>query len=124
MEDKKVPTVKFSLNDEYYAMLKEMAKEDGVSIQDCVRNRLFNVKTIFTPVEAVDRVMKKCESGEYEKGTTFTLPKLYGESWTIERGVAGAFGKQFFNYVTDVCPEKIGYVGMTNYGRHAQYVVK
>lgn len=34
-----MPTVKFSLNDEYYAVLKEMAKEDGVSIQDCVRNR-------------------------------------------------------------------------------------
>ncbi|BBK79009.1 MULTISPECIES: hypothetical protein [Clostridium] len=49
---------------------------------------------------------------------------MYGKECTIERGVAGAFGKQFFNYITDECAEKIEFVGMTNYGRHAQYKVK
>lgn len=114
-----MPTIKFSLNDEYYQKLQEMAQKDGVSIQDCIRNRLFNLKTIFTPAEAVERAMEKYGHGQY-----FTLPELYGKEWTIERGVAGAFGKQFFNYITDECTEKIEFVGMTNYGRHAQYKVK
>lgn len=119
-----MPTIKFSLNDEYYNMLQEMAHQDGVSIQDCVRNRLFNLRTNFTPAEAVDRMMKKCASGEYNSGTCFTLPELYGDDWTIERGVAGVFGKQFFKYISEECPDKIEYFGMTNYGRHAQYRVK
>lgn len=119
-----MPTIKFSLNDEYYKKLQDMARKDGMSIQDCVRNRLFNLKTIFTPAEAVNRVMKKCADGEYKTGSCFTLPELYGDEWTIERGIAGVFGKRFFNYVLEVCPEKIEYVGMTNYNRHAQYKVK
>ena len=64
-----MPVVKFSLSDEYYEKLEEMAMNDGVSIQDYVRNRLFNLKTIFTPAEAVERALKK-----YKKGDTFTLP--------------------------------------------------
>lgn len=111
-----MPVIKFSLNDEHYKKLEEMAQEDGVSIQDCIRNILFNSKTIFTPAEAVSRALNK-----YKKGDCFTLPELYGDDWQIERGVAGAFGKQFFNYISDKCPDSIIYVGMTNYGRHAQY---
>lgn len=107
---------KFTLNDEYSQKLEKMAKEDGVSVQDCIRNRIFNLTTIYTPVEAVKRAIKK-----YKKDECFTLPELYGDDWTIQRGVAGAFGKQFFNYIKHECPEKIQYVGMTDYGRHAQY---
>lgn len=118
-----MPKITFALNDEYYEKLKKMAAADGVSIQDFVRNKLFNLNTIFTPAEAVSRVMGKYKNGEYTKGTRFTLPELYGEDWVIERGVAGAFGKHFFNYIQDACPETIRFVGMTNYGRHAQYEV-
>ncbi|MBU3214782.1 DUF1413 domain-containing protein [Clostridium estertheticum] len=107
---------KFTLNDEYSHKLEQMAKKDGVSVQDCIRNRLFNLTTIYTPVEAVKRAMNK-----YEKDVCFTLPELYGAEWNIQRGVAGVFGKQFFNYISHECSDKIKYVGMTNYGRHAQY---
>lgn len=109
---------KFSLDDEYSQILEEMARQDGVSVQDCIRNRLFDLKTIFTPVEAVSRAMKK-----YGKGDCFTLPELYGDDWTIQRGVAGAFGKQFFHYVSEECSDTIQFVGMTDYGRHAQYKI-
>lgn len=119
-----MPKITFALSEEYYEKLKEMAKQDGISIQDCVRNRLFNLKTIFTPAEAVKRVMEKCDSGEYASGTLFTLPELYGDEWNIERGVAGVFGKQFFNYIQDECPEKIEFHDMADYGRHARYIVK
>lgn len=118
-----MPKITFALSDEHYEILKEMAFKEGVSIQDCVRNRLFNLNTIFTPAEAVNRVIRKCENGEYGKGTKFTLPELYGEEWIIERGVAGAFGKQFFNYIQAMHPKTIRFVEMTNYGRHAQYEV-
>ena len=113
-----MPVIKFSLNDEQYKKLEKNSQEEGVSIQDYIRNILFNSKTIFTPSEAVDRALNK-----YKKGDCFTLPELYGDDWKIERGVAGAFGKQFFNYILDKCPGSITYVGMTNYGRHAQYKI-
>ena len=113
-----MPTVKFSLNDEYFEKLEEMAKEEGITIQDYIRNRLFNVTTIFTPVEAVNRALKKYSSGE-----TFTLPELYGDDWTIERGVAGVFGKQFFKFVETECSEKIKFDKMVNSGRRAQYKI-
>lgn len=111
-----MPVVKFSLSDEYYEKLEEMAMNDGVSIQDYVRNRLFNLKTIFTPAEAVERALKK-----YKKGDTFTLPELYDEEWTIPRGVAGVFGKQFFNYVEDEYSDRIKYVGTPK--KHAKYEI-
>lgn len=109
---------KFSLNEEYAQKLEEMAKQDGVSVQDCIRNRLFELETIFTPAEAVRRALDK-----YGKGECFTLPELYADDWTIQRGMAGVFGKQFFNYISDKGTEKIRFVGMTNYGRHAQYEI-
>lgn len=113
-----MPTIKFSLNEEHFKILEEMAKGDGVSIQDCIRNRLFDVSTIFTPVEAVNRALRKYSSGE-----TFTLPKLYGDDWTIERGVAGVFGKQFFNFVEAECSEIIKFDKMVESGRRAQYKI-
>lgn len=58
-----MPTIKFSLNDEYYQKLQEMAQQDGVSVQECIRNRLFNLKIIFTPAEAVDRAIEKYADG-------------------------------------------------------------
>ena len=114
-----MPVVKISLNDEYYEKLTELAKEQGISIQDYIRNQIFGDTVTFTPAEAVDKALQK-----YSSGDLFTLPELYGEEWTIKRGVAGVFGKQFYNYVIDNYSDKIEFVGMTNYGRHAQYKIK
>ncbi len=113
-----MPTIKFTLNDEYYQKLTKMAQEEGVSIQDYVRNKLFDVTTIFTPPEAVRRALEQYSSGE-----AFTLPALYGNDWTLKRGEAGIFGKQFFNYVLAHCQDQIKFVGMTDSGRHAQYKI-
>ena len=114
-----MPVVKISLNDEYYDKLNSMAKEQGISIQDYIRNQIFGDTVAFTPAEAVDKALKK-----YKSGDLFTLPELYGEKWTIKRGSAGVFGKQFYNFVLDNYMDKIEFVGMTNYGRHAQYKIK
>lgn len=109
---------KFSLDEEYSQKLDNMAREAGVSVQDFIRSKLFSLTTSFTPVEAVDRALQK-----YQKGEQFTLPQIYDEDWTIKRGVAGTFGKAFFNYVAEECSDKIRFVGMTNHGRHAQYEI-
>lgn len=111
-----MPVVKFSLSEEHFKRLAEMAAQDSVPVQDYIRNKLFGVTSIFTPIEAVDRAVKK-----YGTGELFTLPELYDDEWTIQRGVAGVFGKQFFNYITSECPGRIEFVGMTDYGRRAQY---
>lgn len=113
-----MPVVKISLSADHYNKLDEMAKKEGISIQDLIRNRLLGETTSYTPADAVSRALAK-----YRPGASFTLPELYGDGWNIKRGTAGVFGKQFFNYVQETCPDKIKFVGMTNYGRHAQYQV-
>lgn len=112
-----MPTVKFTLSEEYYQELERWAEEEGVTIQDCVRNRLFNLTNIFTPEEAVNRALSKFAPGEF-----FTLPDVYEEAWTIGSG-AGIFGKKFFNYVETECQGRIEFVRMINSGRRAQYKV-
>ena len=115
-----MPIIKLSVNDQVYEKLSNMAKAEGVSIQDLLRSKaLGDEDTMFTPADAVQRVFAK-----YNVGDLFTIPELYGEEWAaMKRGVAGVFGKQFFTYVTETCPEKIMFVGMTNRNRHAQYKV-
>ena len=115
-----MPVIKISVSDETYQKLSDMAKEEGISIQDLIRNRVLGEETtVFTPADAVKRVF-----AEYDVDDLFTLPELYGDEWSVmKRGIAGVFGKQFFHYVADTCPEKIMFVGMTNRGRHAQYKV-
>jgi hypothetical protein len=111
-----LPVVKVSLNDEYYLKLQEMAQGEKMSVQDFIRSKIFTATSIFTPTEAVDRAIKKYSSGNF-----FTLPELYGDDWTIERGFAGVFGKRFYNYVSDRGTDKIEFARMVDYGRHAQY---
>lgn len=91
-----MPTVKFSLNDEYFKKLEKAAEDKGMTIQDYIRYKLFDLNTIFTVEEAVRRV----QTGDY-KDKTFSLPDLYGDSWTLERGMAGVFGKNFYNYISE-----------------------
>lgn len=79
--------VKLTLNDEYYQRLKEMADAENKSIQDYIRDKIFNLSTIFTPEEAIRRI----KNGNFESSEGFTLPDVYGDDWTIERGPAGVF---------------------------------
>lgn len=113
-----MPIVKISLNDEYYKKISDMAKKDGISIQDYIRGKIFGDEVVFTPAKAAEKAMQK-----YKKGEKFTLPQLYGDEWTIKRGFAGVFGKQFYNYVEESCKGKIEYKMQVDYGRHAQYEI-
>lgn len=89
-------TIKFSLSDDYYCKLETAAKNKKMSIQDYVRYKLFDIYSIFTVTEAVRRV----QVGDF-KNKTFSLPDLYGDEWTLERGLAGVFGKKFYNYISE-----------------------
>lgn len=114
-----MPVVKFTLSEEYYQQLEEMAEDNNQSIQDYIRNTLFQINTIFTPEEAVRRI----QQGDFE-GREFTLPEVYGDSWTIERGPAGVFGKKFYNYIEDNPDLGIEFVNMGRYGRRATYKLR
>lgn len=114
-----MPIVKFTLNDEYYEKLQNMANAKKQSIQDYIRSTLFQINTIFTPEEAVRRIQAEDFREKFKNG--FTLPDVYGDEWTIERGPAGIFGKNFNNYVEDNPNLGIRYVDMGKYGRRAVY---
>ena len=109
--------VKLTLNDEYYQRLKEMADAENKSIQDYIRDKIFNLSTIFTPEEAIRRI----KNGNFESSEGFTLPDVYGDDWTIERGLAGVFGKKFYNYVKKKPELGIRFKDMGKYGRRAVY---
>lgn len=112
-------TFRFDLNDEYSQKLEDAAKENHMSIQDYIRFKLFDITTIFTVEDAVRRI----QSGNFEE-CEFTLPDVYGDEWTIERGPAGVFGKNFFNYVLDNPDLGICFENMGKYGRRATYTYK
>jgi hypothetical protein len=113
-----MPVVKFTLDKEHYEKLQKMAENKKQSIQDYIRNTLFQINTIFTPEEAVRRI----QQGDF-KDKEFTLPDVYGDEWTIERGPAGVFGKNFFNYINE---NDVGiiFLNMGKYGRRATYKLK
>ena len=111
-----MPTIKFSLTKDDYDMVIDTASKEGISIQDYIRNKVLNFKTIYTPSEAVNRAKEKYKSGEI-----FTLPDIYGDKWELKRGYSGVFGKQFYNYVLGI--DEIRFAGMTPDGRHAQYTL-
>ena len=75
-----MPTVRFALNDEYYTRLENDAKDAHMNIQDYIRFKLFNERTIFTVDEAVRRI----KEGNWEN-IEFTLPDVYGDDWTMSR---------------------------------------
>lgn len=117
-----MPTIRFDLNEEYKAKLEDVANEMHMKLQDYIRYKLFDLKTIFTADEAVKRI----QAGEFDDTAKypdgFTLPDVYGDEWTIERGPAGVFGKAFFNYVTQDNPDLgIKFKDMGKNGRLAHY---
>ena len=92
-----MPTIKFSLNNEYYEKLEKAAAKKGMNIQDYVRYKLFDMNSIFTIEEAIRRI----QEGDF-KDKVFSLPEVYGDEWTtLERGLAGVFGKNFYLYTQD-----------------------
>lgn len=114
-----MPVVKLTLSDAYYEKLSAMAKTKNKSIQDFIRDTIFEENTIFTPEEAV----KRAHDGRFSDGHNFSLPDVYGDDWTIKRGIAGVFGKKFFNYVVDNDVD-IEFVSMDKYERRAMYRLK
>lgn len=113
-----MPTIRFAVSEEYSRRLDREAERLGCSVQDYIRIKLFDEPSIYTASEAVRRALEK-----YKKDETFSLPDLY-ENWDLQRGAAGAFGKQFFAYVENNCSDKIRFNGMTDCNRRAQYIIK
>jgi len=115
-----MPVIKISLNDDYYEKIINLAKEEGISVQDYIRNKVFEETSIYTPAYAVKLALENLDVND-----VFTLPSLYSEykEWNIKRGVAGVFGKQFFNYVEEEYQGIIEFNGMADYNRHASYKI-
>lgn len=115
-----MPTVRFSLNDEYYTRLENDAKDAQMNIQDYIRFKLFNERTIFTVDEAVRRI----KEGNWQN-IEFTLPDVYGDDWTISReDGAGALGKSFFNHITEHPELGIKFIPDRQIERRAVYIYK
>ena len=88
-------TFRFDLNEEYSKRLEKMAEEAKMNIQDFIRYKLFGEKTIFTVEEAIRRI----QTGDFD-GKEFTLPDVFGEEWTLEKGPSGTLGRNFYRYIT------------------------
>lgn len=118
-----MPVLKLTLSDESYQDLQRLAEASNQSMQDYIRSTLFG-KSKFTVDEAVRRI----QAGEFDNPELypdgFELPDVYGEEWTIPRGPAGVFGKNFFNHVTANPQLGIRFKGMGKYGRRAVYTYK
>lgn len=113
-------TYRFDLNKEYSEKLEHLAAEKRLNIQDFIRYKIFDEVTVFTAEEAVKRI----QNGEFAN-TEFTLPDVYGEDeWTIERGPAGVFGKNFYNHITDHPELGISFVPNRTIKRRAVYTYK
>lgn len=113
-------TYRFDLNKDYSEKLENLAAEKHMNVQDFIRFKIFNETTIFT----VDEAVKRIQNGEFEN-TEFTLPDVYGEDeWTIERGPAGVFGKNFYNHITNHPDLGIRFVPDRTIKRRAVYTYK
>ena len=112
-------TYRFDLNKEYSEKLENLASEKHMNVQDFIRFKIFNETTIFT----VDEAVKKIQNGDFEN-IEFTLPDVYGDEWTIERGPAGVFGKNFYNHITDHPNLGIRFIPDRTIKRRAVYIYK
>ena len=91
-----------------------------MNIQDYIRFKLFNERTIFTVDEAVRRI----KEGNW-KNIEFPLPDVYGDDWTMSReDGAGALGKYFFNHITEHPELGIKFVPDRLIKRRAVYTYK
>lgn len=111
-------TVKFTISDENYIKLCELAEIPKLSIQDYIRRELFSEYNTITPMDAVNKALSN-----YSKGELFTVPELFGEAWDLPNGVAGQFGKKFFSLVDSEYSTKIRFTGNFNSKKHAVYEI-
>ena len=109
-------TVKFTVSDENYKELLERAGDS--TIQDYLRSVLFPGQITITPLDAVQRALQK-----YQKGDLFSVPEIYGEEWNLPNGMAGQFGKRFYQLVKEEYQTKIRFTGNFNKKKHAVYEV-
>lgn len=111
-------TIKFTISDENYEDLTARVASHKLSIQDYIRKELFSEYMAITPIEAVNIALEN-----YSKGDTFTVPELFGEAWALPNGVAGQFGKKFFNLVESEFGDKIRFTGTFSKKNHAIYQI-
>lgn len=118
-----MPTLKISFTDKQYENLKQIADEQGISIQDYIRMNVCSqtIPAIFTPQEAVKRALN-----QIAPQSTFSLPDLYfPPEWKqiSEINMAGTFGKRFYKYIEEN-NDKIEFVEMSKKTNLAVYKVK
>lgn len=109
-------TIKVTVSDDNYEDLIERAGDN--SLQDYIRSVLFPGQITITPLDAVQRALQK-----YKKGEFFTVPQIYGEQWDLPNGMAGQFGRKFYNLVTEEYQTKIRFTGNYNSKKHAVYEI-
>lgn len=114
-------TFRFDLNEEYSKRLERDAAKSRMNIQEYIRYKLFNEKTIFS----VDEVIKRIQSGDFEN-KVFTVPDVYSdEEWSqIDRGNAGVLGKNVYIYITEHPELGIHFVPDRTIKRRAVYTYK
>ena len=115
--------IKLKLNKDNYDDLKEQAENLGITVQEFIKIKTLS-NYILNPIEACRRAMEPAFQKKY-KGKTFELPDLYTtDEWPYDsRGQAGAFGKNFFNYVYKNEPGNIRYVDGGHNGKRAIYTL-
>ena len=113
-----MPTFRFDLNEEYSKRLEEDAAANRMNIQEYIRYKLFNEKTIFS----VDEVIKRLQAGNFE-GKELSVPDVYSEEeWAqIDRGNAGVLGKNFFLHISEHSELGIRFVPNRTIKRRAVY---
>ena len=113
-----MPTFRFDLNEEYSKKLEAAAAEKRMNIQEYIRYKLFNEKTIFS----VDEVIKRIQAGGFE-GKEFTVPDVFSDDeWSqIDRGNAGVLGKNFYIHITENPDLGIRFVPNKTIKRRAVY---
>lgn len=111
-------TIKFAVSDDNYASLEAEAKERKLCIQEYIRWRLFPDQVPFTPRDAAEKALS-----DRGRGETFTLPKLYGDAWTLPNGMAGQFGKKFFALVEKEYKGRIKFNDEFDERKNAVYII-
>ncbi len=112
---------KLSLSNSEMKILDQWAKEAEMTRQEYVRYKLFGKKnsSAFTPEQAVRLAREKHLRGELPN--PFSVPMIYGEAWTLERAVAGVFGRRFYKYIEEGNAPDIKPAEGVNLKRQAQY---
>ena len=107
-------TIKITVSDENALDLETRAGNQ--SIQDYIRSVLFPGQILITPMDAVNKALTN-----YQPGDTFSVPEIFGEAWDLPNGMAGQFGRKFFDLVSTEFSTQIRFTGNFNAKRHAVY---